>query len=293
MFWHSLALLALLLPAACGDLPRPFEGRLGATAARLAQPPPSRLAVAAPPAALLTDAAAVAYAAAVVEALVAQNLPAVADAPRRGDWQLELTAEARGGVVLPGFIVRDPTGVAKGNAAATPVPLAAWAGGAPATMRQAAANAAPGIAALLSRIEAARRDADPNSLVNRPVRVLLGAVTGAPGDGNQSLARQMRAELMKLGMAVQDTAVAADYSVAGDVTVADLAGNQQRVEIRWKVADAKGAESGQVVQLNQLPRGTLAGFWADVAVVVAQEAAGGVRDVIRNQTGVKQTGVKR
>ena len=56
----------------------------------------------------------------------------------------------------------------------------------------------------------------------------------------------------------------------------------------WKVADAKGAEAGQVAQLNQVPRGTLAGLWADVALVVAQEAAGGVRDVIRNQTGVRR-----
>ena len=111
---------------------------------------------------------------------------------------------------------------------------------------------------------------------------------GAPGDGNRSLARQMRDQLGKLGMVVQDDAAGADYSVAAQVSVTDLPGAQQRVEIRWKVADAKGAEAGQVAQLNQVPRGTLSGLWAEVAMVVAQEAAVGVRDVIRNQTGVKR-----
>ena len=144
------------------------------------------------------------------------------------------------------------------------------------------------MAALLAGIEAARREADPNSLVNRPVRIQLQPVIGAPGDGNRSLALHMRDQLTKLGLLVQDKPEAADYAVAGQVTVADLAGGQQQVEIRWKVADARGAEAGQVAQLNQVPRGTLAGLWADVAMIVAQEAAGGVRDVIRNQTGAKR-----
>lgn len=293
MFWRSLAVLAALLPAACGDLPQPFAGRPGATASRLAEPPPARLAVPPPPAALLADAGAVAYAAAVAEAMVGQSLPAVAAAPRRGDWRLDLTAELREGMVRPSFTVRDPTGQARGSADAAPVSAAAWSAATPETMRRVGEQAAPAIATLLAQIEAARRASDPNSLVNRPVRLLLKPINGAPGDGNRSLARQMREELTKLGLAVQDNATGADYSVQGEVKVADMARNQQSVEIRWLVADAKGAESGQVVQLNQLPRGTLAGLWADIAVVVAQEAAGGVRDVIINQTGGKSRQVTK
>ena len=98
----------------------------------------------------------------------------------------------------------------------------------------------------------------------------------------------MRDQLTKLGLVVQDKPESADYAVAGQITVTDMPGGQQQVEIRWKVADARGAEAGQVAQLNQVPRGTLAGLWADVAMIVAQEAAGGVRDVIRNQTGTKR-----
>ena len=64
----------------------------------------------------------------------------------------------------------------------------------------------PDIATLLTRIEAARQQSDPNSLVNRPARVLVKEVTGAPGDGNRQLSRQIRQELPKLGEVVQDTA---------------------------------------------------------------------------------------
>lgn len=290
MSWRSwarlLPLLLAFLPAACGSLPRPFEGRPGTTALRLAQPPPARLAVAPPGAAWLGDAAAAQYAAAVAEAMQEQALPAVAGAANRGDWRLELTAELRDGMVMPGFRVIDPAGDDRGSTASAPVSAATWAAAAPETLQRAGRQAAPAIAALLTDIEAARREADPDSLVNRPVRLRLGAVSGAPGDGNRALARHMRDELGKLGLAVQDMPEGADYTLVGDVTVANVPGNQQRVEIRWKVADARGAEAGQVVQLNQVPRGLLDGLWADVALVVAQEAAGGVRDVIRNQTGV-------
>ena len=52
---RALLLLPLLL-GACGDLPQPFFGRPGTTAAQLAhQPPPARLAVPAPEVPLRND----------------------------------------------------------------------------------------------------------------------------------------------------------------------------------------------------------------------------------------------
>lgn len=280
--------MLLLLPAACGDLPRPFEGRPGTTAERLARPPPARLSVLPPTQAYLTDAGAAEYSSAVAEAMQEEALPAVTEAARPGDWRLELLAELRDGRVVPSFRVRDPAGTERGQAEARPVSADIWAMAAPETLRRAGREAAPTIAALLAGIEAARREADPNSLVNRPVRIQLLKVRGAPGDGNSSLARNMRDQLAKLGMVVQEGAETADYTVAGEVSLADLPRGQQRVEIRWKVADARGAEAGQVAQLNAVPRGALSGLWADIALVVAQEAAGGVRDVIANQTGPRR-----
>jgi hypothetical protein len=39
---------------------------------------------------------------------------------------------------------------------------------------------------------------------------------------------------------------------------------------------------GRVVQINEVPSGILQRFWGDVAYAAAQEAAGGVQQVIRN-----------
>lgn len=291
MSWSRLALSLVLLVAGCGDLPRPFEGRPGALASRLSQPPPARLAVVPTGQVLLGDAAAGQYASAVAEAMQEEALPAVAEPVRPGDWRLELSATLRGSQVVPGFRVRDPAGGERGIAEARPVPAATWSEAAPDMLRRAGREAAPTIAGLLAGIEAARRDADPDSLVNRAVRIHLRPITGAPGDGNRALARHMREQLIKLGMSVQDKAEGADYAVGAEVSLADMPGNQQRVEIRWRVADARGAEAGQVAQLNQVPRGTLARLWADVALVVAQEAAGGIKDVIGNQTNPRRAPV--
>jgi hypothetical protein len=260
---------------------------------RLSQPPPARLAIAPPLHAYLTGDSAAEYAAAVATAMQEEALPAVTDAARPGDWRLELQAELRGNDIVPGFRVRDPSGAERGTTEARPVSAAVWANASPDTLRSAARDAAPTIAALLAGIEAARRDADPNSLVNRPVQIHLAEVRGAPGDGNRSLARHMRDQLVLRGMALREDAAGADYRIAGEVTVTDIAGGQQQVEIRWKIEDARGAEAGQVAQLNAVPRGTLSGLWADVALIVAQEAAGGIRDVIANQIGTRRTPATR
>ncbi len=277
--------MLLLLLAGCGNLPRPFQGAPGATAMRLAQPPPARLAVPAPDNALLPDAAGRELAASVAESLQAQEVPAVAATPRAGDWRLIVTADRRMNAVVPVYTVENPKGESRGNAEGKPVPLAAWAAGEPATFRQAAVDAAPGIAALLTRIEAARQRSDPNSLLNRPAKVDVADVEGAPGDGNQQLTRQMRDKLSKLGSLVQDTPNGADFLVEGHVRMVPEGGGQQRVEIQWVLKAPNGDERGRVVQLNEVPSGSLDHYWGDVAVVVADEASGGIRDALLTQTG--------
>jgi hypothetical protein len=283
-----LFLLILLSLAACGGLPRPFEGNPGANALRLAAPPPARLAVPPPSAGVLPDAQATLFAAALADALAAQDVPAVAEPAREGDWRLAIATEPRGGMVVPLYTIEDPAGTEQGSTEGLPIASASWTEAAPATLKQAAADAAPRLAALLTSIEAARHESNPSSLANHLTRLAFRGVTGAPGDGNQSLARQMRSELAKLGEVVQDTDAGADFVLAGAVTTTPTANGQMRVEIQWIVDDASGAERGKVVQLNEIPGGTLDHYWGDVAVVVAHEAAGGVRDVILNQTGAKR-----
>ena len=276
-------LAALLALAACGDLPQPFKGRPGLLASRLAQPPPSRLSVPVPAESLLSDAAAAAWAGAVAEALVAEEIPA-SPGRRRSDWALIMSAEVRGTQVVPTYTVQNPKGEAQGTAEGSGISTSAWASGDPAVLKVAAVQAAPGIAALLGRIEAARQLSDPNSLMNRPARIYFSGVTGAPGDGNTSLPAVMRTKMATLGLVVQDTITGADFTLRGEVHTAKGAGNSTRIEVQWFVnnADATAAERGRIVQLNEVPPGILDRYWGDVAVAVATDAAGGVRDVILN-----------
>lgn len=285
----AAALGLLLLLAGCGDLPMPFAGKPGATARILLQPPPPRLAVPAPGTALLPDAANRPYADAVTAALVAREVPAVAGPAHPGDWRLGLSAELRGSEVTPRFTVTDPQGRLAGHTDGPPVAAAAWSAATPDVLRQEAAASAPAITDLLTSIDAARRRSDPNSLYNRPPRVFVAPVTGAPGDGNRSLALELRRLLPRQGEVLQPSPQGADYAVSGTVRTSPRPDGQTRVEIQWAITDAAGHDLGKVVQLNDVPKGTLDGLWGDVALVVAQQAAAGVKDVIDKQTDDRRT----
>ena len=276
----SIALLAL---AGCGDLPRPFAS--GGNPRRLAAPPPARLAVAPPIDALLPDEASAAFSGNVADALAEREVPAIAGLAREGDWRLVLSAELRGDKVVPSYTVENPKGEAKGTAQGHAVDAASWSAGSAATFKQVATADAGSIASLLTAIEAARQRSDPNSLVNRAAKVFVKGVSGAPGDGDRALARNLRELLPKLGEQLVDNAEDADFVVEANVRTEPGKGDTTRVEIQWVVTDAAGKERGRIIQLNEVPAGSVSGYWGDVAQVAAQEAAGGVRDVVVQQGG--------
>jgi len=285
----ALAAATLFGLAGCGDLPRPFEGNPGATAMRLAQPPPSRLVVPPPGDGLLSDEGERVWARAVADALVNEEVPALVLSGKSRDWRLIMTAQMHGDRVIPTYTVQNPKGLVQGSTQGPAVAASDWANADPAMLHQAATAVAPNIADLLTSIEAARRQSDPNSLMNRPARVWFAGVNGAPGDGDVSLARQMRKDLSGQGEVVQDTGDGADFKVVGQVKTGSGAGKTERIEIQWIVTDARGHEAGRVAQLNDIPPGTLDNYWGDVAVVVAQQAAGGIKEVILNQADLRRT----
>jgi len=278
-------LLLLLLLTSCGDLPEPFLGDPGPTGRLLAQPPAPRLAVPPPTNALLPDAADSVMANTLASALQTQKVPAIAGPAQKSDWKLVTSARLQGPSVIPEFTVIDPSGAARGKAEGAAVSAAAWSGASAATLQASVTEAAPRIAVMLTNIETAIERANPNSLYNRPARVMVADVTGAPGDGNRALTEQMRLRLAALGPVVQTTLTSADFVVDGQVRVVPIANRKQRVEIEWTVKSAAGDERGRVIQLNEIPAGSLSRKWGDVAVEVATEAAGGVNDVLKRQTG--------
>ena len=280
-----ICLLCGLGLAGCGDYPTPFKGNPGATAERLSIPTAPLLVVVTPNESNLPVSARQGLAETLAAALQEREVPAQAKRPAAADWKLISKLEAREGTLVPVFTVKDPAGADQGSAEGLPASPDAWAIASPDLLRQVASDAAPKIAELLTSIRIVRDKANPNSLLNRAARVMIAAVTGAPGDGNTMLTQQVRDHLAAYGLLVQTAKSNADFLVTGDVTVTPTAKHQERVEIVWTVTLPSGDERGKVVQLNEIPAGTLDRYWGDVAVAVATEAAGGLNDVIARQTG--------
>jgi len=291
--WQCFGASLLLLVCSCGDLPRPFAGNPGRTALALAVPPPPRLIVPPPTAGLLPDSDAAAWAKAVTEALVAEEIPAFAASAHKGEWQLRLSANLEGEQVTPRFTLIDPKGGTKGDVVGTPVLAVDWELASPAILQQTAMQAAPQIVGLLRSVDASLKQSDPNSLYNRPARVFFSGVTGAPGDGDVALARGMRIRIPDTGDQIVDKIDTADFLLRGTVKLTDEPGGQQQVEIHWLVSDRAGHLAGDVAQGHDVGKGTLDHYWGDVAAAVTDEAAGGVHEVITNFSGRRKREVDK
>lgn len=279
--------LALALLGGCGDLPQPFRGNPGGNAGTLAAPPAYRLAIPAPTTALLTEAQARGFAEALSTALLTAEVPAAVDTPLPLDWRLAVEAQTANGWVVPRYRLTDPDGAAQGTADGARIAARDWSDASPEVLRRAATDAAPRIADLLLRAEAARKGTDPAALaVTGPPRIYVPLVRGAPGDGNQALTARLREVLGQQGMLVQETTQGARFAVTGQVIVADQPTTRtQRVELLWTVSRNDGEDLGRVLQINEVPAGVLSRFWGDVAFAAATEAAGGVRTVVANAGG--------
>ncbi len=282
-----LAVLAVAGLAACGDLPQPFRGNPGGQAGLLAAPPAYRLAIPRPTAALLTNDLADSFASALSTALLANEVPASATNPLPLDWQLTVEASIQGDSVVPRYVLTDPDGQRQGSAEGARIPSRAWSQPDAELLARVARDAAPRVADLLLRAEAARKGMDPAALaVQGPPRIYVPMVRGAPGDGNLALTARLRDALTERGMVVQVNAQGARFAVTGQVDVVDQPSTRtQRIEILWTVSRQDGEDLGRVLQLNEVPQGVLQRFWGDVAFAAANEAAGGVRTVVANAGG--------
>lgn len=114
------------------------------------------------------------------------------------------------------------------------------------------------------------------SIERGPFSTVVPPVTGAPGDGTQSLTQAIQRELMRNGVPMTEQRTAAAYRVEGKVLVGAGRDGKQPIQIDWNVIDPSGKKVGTVSQKNEIPQGSLDGAWGKTADAAASAAAQGI-----------------
>lgn len=117
-------------------------------------------------------------------------------------------------------------------------------------------------------------------------KVMIAAIEGAPGSGGRALASALEYHLKQAGLAVSDTVEDHGALVTGRVAVTPAAAPpgatpRQTLSVSWTVSRPDGSEVGKVEQANDIPKGMLVGPWGDLAYVIAEGAAEGIIDLLR------------
>lgn len=119
--------------------------------------------------------------------------------------------------------------------------------------------------------------------------VWIGGVEGAPGDGNEALARALATALQDRNVPVTRDPETARYHLTADVEVAPPDNGQQIVRITWQLGHPDGREIGKARQKNAVPAGSLDQRWRQTATYAAQAAVGGIRNLIRQAEPASMT----
>jgi hypothetical protein len=276
------ALLAsvILLAAACQPLPHPFANDVpkpGSSMLAL----PDTAAVAVTPIRGGPTATAAKLAPAVAAALQNQDIAAsdraIGIASYRLDGRLQAmppTGDKAAIVVL--WELRDAAGKSLGDRAErVEAAIQDWQRGDDKAVERLAEVSAEQIAAMLQG-KAPAEAADSGK-----IRVAIGGVAGASGDGGTALSTAIATLLKKQDLAVfTDPSAAADLRLDATVAVGKPQAGKQHVKIVWVVRRKDGSEIGNVVQENDVPAGMLDGPWGDIAYTIALAAQDGVLQLI-------------
>lgn len=125
----------------------------------------------------------------------------------------------------------------------------------------------------------------PPPVVEKP-SVWIGAIKGAPGDGDKALGKAMSALLPLKGVRLEDKAKA-QWRIEGTVKVVATP-QQDVVTLTWRVLDAKGNEAGKIAQENPVPKGRLNKPWGQIAAFAAEAAAEGIAQLIQQISAAKR-----
>lgn len=294
--WAAALLLAL---GSCQPLPHPFEDD---------RPPASLLTVrdsagvTIGPIAGAPEATAEKLRDAVAKELQKHDIPASASTASVASYQLagriEEAPPALGKARLTVYWrLQNAAGKVVGErqpfVAASP---AEWSAGADGPVGELAAASADTLAPLLSDeplphpLTAAATEAEGH------MRLAIGGIKGAPGDGDTSLAGSVTAVLKRHDIdIVTDPKSSAGLKLDAQVTMSPTPNEpgKQHIKIVWLLHRADGSQVGTVAQENDVPKGTLDGAWGDVAYTVAVAAESGILELIARSGPPPKPAAKR
>ncbi len=269
---------ALFLLAACQPLPRPFAQDVPPPNSEILTPPDS--------AGVMVEAidgapepAAHDLAGLMAKALQDDDVPASTAASNRGSYRLTGKADAKdvgnGNVLVTiAWQMHDSQGVpvSRQDAALT-IPATVWRQGGKG-LTELARQSAPFLAKMVESTA-------PAPLASSDPLIGVRLVTGAPGDGGESLTHAMADALRRAKLVLAEKpGDKPNFFVQGEVAVAPPAGGKQEIKISWSLLRPDGGQIGQVKQENAVPAGSLDGPWGLTAYDVANAAAPGIAALI-------------
>ncbi|MFD2264797.1 hypothetical protein ACFSM5_17965 [Lacibacterium aquatile] len=110
--------------------------------------------------------------------------------------------------------------------------------------------------------------------------VLIGDVTGAPGDGNTALKRALEYTLKQRGVLIADKAGPTTLTIRGKIEIGKPVGLLQAIRLNWGLFQPDGSEIGTITQENDIPANSLDRTWGETALFAAEGAVDGLKPLI-------------
>lgn len=276
--WFVALGLGVLL-AACGTTPQPFQGTKKVTADVAALDVPSAVGIAIIPIQDMPDPLNGQITTSIAKALEPYEIPAEA-LPRNIGLGFTLEGRVVDRTSESGTVSADIVWILKsrnGREAgiymqAISVSEQQWAIGALAAATQAGRDTAAAIASIIDgdtqRAGGGAITAVKSLPPQKPLRISVKPMEGAPGDGNESLQLATLDMLMANGVKRDD--INPDVVLMGRVESEPSVPGQDYITITWRAITQNGEDLGDVKLSNNIPQGALDGRWGATAFAIAE-----------------------
>lgn len=149
----------------------------------------------------------------------------------------------------------------------------AWRDGDPRAIKRVARDAGTPMAELV-------RKTIGDDRAGKAIALHVQAVDGVSPRDSRSFRRALSSALKRRNFAISEKPADAGLIIAGRLKLGPETVTPRPVEIIWSVLDQGGKELGKLTQRNTVPPGVLKSGWIGLAPVIADNAAGGVGDLV-------------